>query len=305
MKVYLDFETGLLNNSIEFSEKLYNMEYKISKKISKNTEKMPFVFPYNPTTLAFIQDNFVNDTIIILVKNYHKHYIDKILDDLVSLFELRIGGCIINDENLNIDSDTVYIGEFRKDIAQNHTIKKYYVNYFPFGLINKLKSENSDYISMGIGGLVFIPLQYSFIIMPVLCNWILWWFSIDKLNQINLNAMFLSVSCFSSLFCIIRTLLELNNERVEFFQNGNEIILGEDFILNNYNLYIGAIFALIFGILGVYCIIKTSIITGLVGIFIALMYNIFVMSSFKIRWFVLTPVLIFGGLVSQFRLFIN
>lgn len=295
MKVYIDLESGLLNNNIDILHFFFKWEERITK------ETKEFVYPYNPKTIAVLKDDFPGSSVLIILEEAHKPIVQKVMTDLAMLFDLNISGFVLW-KDISIEQDNAYIGKYLKSIANDKNVEKVYVDYFPFSLINYFRSQNAKMVSMGFGGLFYIPLKYSFIFVPLLANWLIWWRNLNRFKIENLNGLFLTTSLFMSSLYLLRTLLELNNERVEFFKQGHSIILGEDFIYDDSNVKLGVGYMALFAILGFVAAFYYGVLVGLCGLIIAIVYGMLALSSLKTRWLILTPVIGLFGLIAHMLL---
>lgn len=295
MKVYVELESLLLQD-LKISEYFYDWE----RKFSYNDRK--FFLPYNPTVISFLKDEHQNDTVVLVVSKQKEEYASVVLEDFTLLFDIRTSGFVVGEPN--VEPDNLYIGSYLDYIAKDQTIEKVYVADWLSGFWNRIRSKNSRLLSLGLKGIFGIPMDYSFILWPILANWVVWWFSIDKLNIRNLDTMFISTSLFMSSFNLLRTFLELNNERTELLKNGNEVLLGEEFIYGNYSLFLGVLYMVVFALGGITSGIFGNFFVMIQGLIIAIVYNIFALSSFKTRITVMIPLIAIMGFLSQWQILV-
>jgi hypothetical protein len=291
MRVFVDFENAMLTNSLAFETifaAIRNYGFSARAYYSKIALKS---LPYNPKTISILKEHYsnYNDEINIVYRPEYKQYAEMAKENLISeLPNLKLIE-IVNKNKLesilNIAKDFDYIGGsiFDWEIYRVAHASSMVSNIFSNSIHYIISRKSKDSRTTWFNGVISTFFGHFHIVLPIFSIWPAW----VEVNHtiLNLNkviATFTASFGFLGFASLMRTLLNLDNERA-LFQKDTEPLIDRDFVIGLRKLSTGsAIMGLYFAI-GICGIVKHPV-GALVSIVLSVVYFCLMFSPFKRKW---------------------
>lgn len=248
MRVFIDLDT-LSNGYIPFLSWLARIRGKIEKR-----EENLSVFPYNSMVIYLLNNNYKNNEIYLYVPKDKSELYENLA--LIVQKDLEQNGfqCFITSDLL-LD-DYIYIGDnilkfnlFMKS-KQSHFVGDIFQYIFAITIYGS--SKNCLSFFKGFFSIFFIDIFIN-LFWSILMIWPIL-FEIHTINSDRMMYIFIIGFLMMQLSSLIRTLLELNNERKYFMEN-KELLCGSEFILGTSSIVCGFFWCIVYFI----CILSFGI----------------------------------------------
>jgi hypothetical protein len=306
MKIFVDFENAILNNSLTL-ECFFLSLRKYGLNCFKNLNKVVLSsLPYNPKIFSMLKENYSEHSNIIhvLFSSKNKVYAEMFQMQMKNEFpKIELIPIQENDKLKTIKksaTEFAYIGGtiwdwkiFRE--ATESCFAGSFLSVIIYWLIVKKSKDSRINFVEGFLSLFF---KHINIILPIFAIWPSW-MEVNEtiLNLTQIKAVFISSMGFMSFMSILKALTSLDKER-SFFQQEITPLCAREFIDESAKIRSAIIISIIFFLFGVYGIF-VHVFGGLIGLFFSLVFFVVHLGTFWFKWSRLLLVFFLVGIGSN------